>query len=115
MRTPFTHDEFYHPEMAVRRLGLDAALDIYIVEVEPWYTQNGMPGLPKDWEWRKLWVFNQAGGKCKHCNRQVPPGVDPHHQVTRGEGGDHSLQNLILLCLRCHREQHPEYLDRTNR
>lgn len=115
MRLPFTREEFYDPQKAIRRLGLRAALNIYITEVESYYTFDGMPGLPKDWEWRKLYIHDQAGGRCAHCRRAVPPDVDPHHQVTRGEGGDHSLGNLILLCLQCHREQHPEYSNRRSR
>jgi 5-methylcytosine-specific restriction endonuclease McrA len=109
MRLPFTREEFYDPEKAVRRLGLEDALDIYVAEVEPLYTFHGLPRLPKDWQWRKLYVHTKARGRCAECRSRVPKNVDPHHKITRGEGGDHSLDNLVLLCLKCHREQHPEY------
>ena len=109
MRLPFTREEFYDPQRALRRLGLQTALTIYISEVEPGYRFDRLPRLPRDWEWWKLCVHSRARGRCALCRRRVPADVDPHNQRTRGEGGDHSLSNLVLFCLRCHREQHPEY------
>ena len=43
MRMPFTRDEFYHPETAIRRYGIKVDLDIYVIEVEPQYRYDGMP------------------------------------------------------------------------
>lgn len=108
MRMPFSRGEFVDPEKAIRRLGFEAAIQTYRLEVEPRYRQDQMPGLPRDWQWRKLLVHRLASGRCSHCGRQVPPTTDPHHVIFRGHGGDHSLENLKLLCWRCHKEQHPE-------
>jgi hypothetical protein len=108
MSMPFPRDEFFDPQKAILRLGAEAALEKYRIEVEPLYRQDGMPGLPRDWEWRKLLVHHRASGRCR-CGQYVPPTTDPHHVIFRRDGGDHSLENLELLCWRCHKEQHPEY------
>ena len=101
MRLPFAREEFYDPQKAVRRLGLRTALSIYIAEVEPYYIYDGMPGLPKDWEWRKLYIHDQAGGRCAHCRRPVPPDDSdgsvgrkgPDRAIGRVPGADHAAQS----------------------
>lgn len=109
MKLPFSKEEFYDPARVVRRLGLQLALSTYRNEVEPLYRQDGLPGLPRDWRWRTLYIHTLAKGRCRMCRKPVPDSTAPHHKVFRRNGGDHSIQNLILLCNRCHRLQHPEY------
>jgi hypothetical protein len=39
-----------------------------------------------------------CGAEAKH----------PHHKVKRADGGDDSLSNLMSICIRHHKEAHPE-------
>lgn len=107
---PFTLEQFRSPEIAVRRYGLAKALSMYQDLVEPQYTDNGLPGLPKDWEWRKFFIYHRDKKQCQRCGKREPALWDVHHKVHRGDGGNHALDNLELLCnWPCHKEgEHPE-------
>jgi hypothetical protein len=97
---PFPNDEFYDPELAIRRLGKDQALHIYETKVEPWYTIDSPNGHPKDWAWRRIFVYHRDKGTCQKCDKLHAPdrGWDLHHIIHRGNGGNHALSNLRLLC-----------------
>lgn len=86
-------------------------------------------GYPPDWERRRVLVFLRAGGRCQSkdhrggtCGRLLcEPNqiwnfaysekllVDTHvdHIKSVSSGGDHDLENLQLLCARCHALKHP--------
>lgn len=77
------------------------------------------PGYPPDWERRRMVVFKRASGRCESCG--VPAGrIAPsprgwrvtaahvHHVLPIARGGRHGLSNLRLLCVTCHRAEHPE-------
>lgn len=66
MKLPFPKEGFYDPARAVRWLGLQLALSIYLNEVELLYRQDGMPGLPRDWSWRKLYLHTLAKREMWH-------------------------------------------------
>lgn len=58
---------------------------------------------PIDWQMRREIVYQRDGKQCQKC------GVDlfkntyhVHHILERKNGGDHSLDNLVLLCPDCH-------------
>lgn len=38
-------------------------------------------------------------------------GLAPHHKKFKSRGGDHSLKNLVLLCIPCHQKVHARYPD----
>jgi len=40
---------------------------------------------------------------CASCGE---PGTEPHHVVLRSLGGEDHIDNLLLLCLNCHRLFH---------
>ena len=50
-------------------------------------------------------VLERDGSICQHCGRQ---GANIHHIVPAGMGSKrlHIKENLITLCLDCHREAH---------
>src|SRR5690554_4853466 len=50
-------------------------------------------------------VLERDDGICQYCGRQ---GANIHHIVPAGIGGKriHRIENLITLCLDCHREAH---------
>ena len=105
---PFTLDEFRNPQLAIDRYGIDQALRLYKDFVEPLYVGDRLPGLPRDWEWRKLFVHVRDQAQCQRCRRRRPKVWDAHHVVPRGDGGNHALDNLELLCrFPCHRQEHP--------
>ena len=51
---------------------------------------------------RKL--IGRHGGKCAKCVTGKSPQV--HHIVRVADGGGNEIQNLCLLCKRCHKEWH---------
>ncbi len=105
---PFTLDEFRNPELAAKRYGIEEALYRYKEFVEPKYTDDGLPGFPADWAWRKFFVYRRDKAQCRRCGRRRPVVWDAHHRRHRGDGGNHALDNLELLCRTCHEEEHPD-------
>jgi len=62
--------------------------------------------LPPDWEWRRQQVIERARGVCTSCGRRRNGSVVPfhvHHKILKSDkDGNHSIDNLILLCEICH-------------
>lgn len=51
---------------------------------------------------RELWaVLYAEHGRCARCHSERPP-LDAHHLLSRARGGKDELDNLVLLCRRCH-------------
>ena len=48
-------------------------------------------------------VVSRFAGQCHICN---DPGTAVHHRKLRSQGGDNSLDNLLLLCDSCHAYVH---------
>jgi hypothetical protein len=75
---PFTYDEFYHPRLAVERLGdrgtSKPALEIWHEKVEPKF-RHDPSYYPEDWQWRRLWVYERDRRCCK-CKE---PLLSPTH------------------------------------
>lgn len=76
------------------------------------------PTYPPDWQRRRMLVFERAMGRCEACG--LPAGAialreddwrvtraHVHHIIPLRAGGRHGLANLRLLCLACHRDEHP--------
>jgi hypothetical protein len=59
---------------------------------------------PPDWEERRAKV-NAAGRFCHECGIYDSP-LHMHHARSISRGGDHSIENLILLSEQCHKELH---------
>ena len=88
-------------------------------------------GYPPDWERRRALVFLRDGGKCQDkehrggtCGRLLCEAnqiwnfkysakllVEAHvdHIIQISAGGDHGLENLQLLCPRCHALKHGDW------
>ncbi|HEY4000622.1 MAG TPA: HNH endonuclease signature motif containing protein [Candidatus Xenobia bacterium] len=49
-------------------------------------------------------VYHRAQGRCESCGERC--GLQVHHIIPISEGGDHSLENLRLLCRSCHDATH---------
>ena len=47
----------------------------------------------------------RAEGRCEYCGGK---GTQLHHAVFRSQGGQHTPENLILLCNACHKKAHSD-------
>ena len=76
------------------------------------------PAYPPDWQRRRMAVFERAYGRCESCGLPCGSvglrngfwrvlGAHVHHVRPRAAGGGHELSNLKLLCVECHRHEHP--------
>jgi len=103
------------PELreAARRRGLAQAAD------PEWRKRCGSPGaknpnwqdgrstLPYARGWTrkaKALAWERAKGLCEHCGQ---PGRDTHHKDFQKD--NHDLENLQVLCRRCHKKLHAEH------
>ena len=62
---------------------------------------------PPDWEMRKKLVTDRDQ-HCQNCRRQrgYRTKLHVHHIIPLGKGGSNRLDNLILLCEKCHKQIH---------
>jgi len=44
------------------------------------------------------------GGKCANCG--ATENLEKHHKVPLYKGGTNDMDNFIVLCNRCHKEEH---------
>ncbi len=79
-------------------------------------------GYPPDWKLRRFEVYERDKGKCRECGNETGriqglfPGASIkvlvechiHHVKPVSKGGNHALDNLVLLCEECHIEKHPD-------
>ena len=64
------------------------------------------PTYPPDWEERKL-LLETSGDACEKCGT-FRLDLHAHHRVPISSGGSHRIENLVLLCERCHRKKHKD-------
>lgn len=50
--------------------------------------------------------FHASRPSCLACTNQPGFNVEAHHVLSRGQGGDDDLGNLVGLCTSCHRALH---------
>lgn len=58
------------------------------------------PGLPADWAQMRRRVLARDRNQCTKCGRTK--NLQVHHIVERAREPDHSLTNLVTLCVFCH-------------
>lgn len=64
-------------------------------------TKNGRN--PKDWNFRRELIFKRDRGQCQRCGKKEEISTcHIHHVVRRADNGNHSLENLVVLCKSCH-------------
>lgn len=49
-------------------------------------------------------VYELSGGFCKDCGGIITVNFHMHEEISRGKGGEISIENSIALCSRCHLE-----------
>lgn len=71
---------------------------------------NQNPERPINWNQRKNYIKIRDDNKCAICGSTL--NLQVHHINPIRNGGDHSKENLITLCLECHakQENHSENL-----
>ena len=60
-------------------------------------------------KWEKLVdeLYKRERGICQRCKQWIGrEQANPHHIISKGAGGDDSLDNLMLLCFYCHEHKH---------
>ncbi len=78
------------------------------------------PGYPPDWEERRDELHRVAGFACQRCHfkkyRDRPTDTKRtfhvHHKISISKGGNHKVDNLRLLCKKCHQKVHPYNIDK---
>jgi 5-methylcytosine-specific restriction endonuclease McrA len=58
-------------------------------------------------------VRRRDGYRCTQCGGLGP--LQVHHKKRRSDGGGDEMENLVSLCLPCHKAAHPERLVRWRR
>jgi hypothetical protein len=58
---------------------------------------------PPDWDKRANKCKQRDERRCVLCGKKK--NLIAHHVIPRAKGGNHSLQNLVTLCKRCHEDQ----------
>lgn len=107
-RRPFILDELRNPRLSIDRHGVVEALRLYQDFVEPLHVHDRLSGLPRDWAWRKLFVYVRDKAQCQHCRHRRPKVFGRSSCNAQGDGGNHALDNLELLCrFPCHQQEHP--------
>jgi hypothetical protein len=100
-----THDEWYrYSDLKVVFDGNPAAnLDSSLVDLPNDY--------PPDWESRAERCRERDGNQCRICGPIRSPNspLNVHHVVPIPAEGNHSLQNLLTVCVNCHKKCH-EYI-----
>jgi hypothetical protein len=91
-----------HPAIA-QRLCCDGRMEVVVegrggVPIGVGRAQRTIPA----WLWRML--VHRDGGRCRFCGS--PQWLEGHHIVWWSRGGGTDLDNLCLLCTRCHKLFH---------
>lgn len=55
---------------------------------------------PRDWKLRRDYVLQRDGHRCTRC--QASSNLHVHHVVPVSRRIDHSVSNLVTLCVHCH-------------
>lgn len=56
-------------------------------------------------ETRKKFVASRQGWKCKKCNLILDFTYEIDHVKSLGDGGNNEIDNLVALCVGCHKEK----------
>lgn len=63
----------------------------------------------KEWKKKKQEVFNERGKECEQCGAQHYIHV---HHLNYDNLGNENLEDLQILCYRCHMSKHDEYFNK---
>jgi len=95
------------PAETARRLACDAAITPIFLGPESSQPRAGQTSRSISASRRKALVFRDKGCRFPGCDRP-PDWTDAHHLKHWADGGEHVMENLLLLCRRHHRMVHEE-------
>lgn len=95
------------PAETARRLACDAAVTPIFLDSESSQPRAGQTSRSISGSQRKALVFRDKGCRFPGCDRPAD-WTDVHHLKHWADGGEHVMDNLILLCRRHHRKVHEE-------
>lgn len=64
------------------------------------------PSYPDNWQEIKQKALERARFRCERCGDAGVP-LDVHHIISLSKGGTNDIDNLQVLCRKCHSEEHP--------
>jgi hypothetical protein len=95
------------PAEMARRLACDAAITPILLGTESGQPRAGQTSRAISGSQRKALVVRDKGCRFPGCDRP-PAWTDAHHLKHWADGGEHVMENLVLLCRRHHRMVHEE-------
>ena len=86
----------------------------------PWVIleKNGENSTMSNWdEKRRRNIVRRLGNRCVDCGKKTRAGIDQeiHHILPMSEGGRSNIENLCVLCTKCHGIRHNENERKNNR
>lgn len=80
---------------------------IIFLSVTNSYANNSISTSKKNDRWSEIRnrILIKYDYKCSICRGNSKP-LQVHHIISLSEGGSNDLDNLTLLCVKCHEEQH---------
>ena len=93
------------PIETARRLACDASVSTVTVDAAGTPLDVGRTRRTIPSALRRALVVRDRGCRFPGCDRP-PEWTDGHHLVPWAEGGETRLDNLVLLCQRCHTAVH---------
>ncbi len=109
MRWPFQIRQAKHGCFCDRRCLAAWQEEHWQAEGHPAFTGTGRnPHYGKGWKQAQQAARERDAHTCQHCGLTAAhAGREPDvHHITPFPQGDHSLANLICLCVACHRKAH---------
>ena len=64
----------------------------------------GLAAKIPNWERRRLTALDRDGWRCRKCGRAGR--LEVHHRQPLKDGGSNDLENLLTLCVSCHKAAH---------
>ena len=90
----------------MKRKDDQATMDQQFLSPDSYVTMDGRHVLKnEDWLAQKRLVWERNKGKCQYCGNAMH---HAHHVIFRSDSRDDRIQNLVGLCIDCHRKAHPE-------
>jgi hypothetical protein len=67
-----------------------------------WEGRSGNPYASDEYWKNKKLALKRDKRRCRLCGKKVTVGIDNHCHHIDGNGSNHSLDNLVTLCIECH-------------
>jgi hypothetical protein len=99
IKIPKYIEDIYTENLAIKRRHIAQLRDIMNGKSDKVVEDRTIPKLIK------LKVYKRDKGRCTECGKNNKK-LHYHHIKRFSDGGQHTLENLKLLCISCHAEEH---------